>query len=175
MCKKIEVLPADITTLQVDAVVSSANQYLIAGGGVCGAIHKAAGPELEQACKVLDGCEVGQAKITAAYNLPAKYVIHTVGPVYFDGTRNEDSLLASCYREVMNLANKNGVKSIAFPLISGGIYGYPLDEACNIAITEVLKALSVNETAIERVIFAYVQREVGEYLIKHHSMECFHE
>ena len=160
---RIEIKRADITTLHVDAIVNAANQYLISGGGVCGAIHKAAGPALEEECKDLFGCEEGQAEITAAYNLPSQYVIHTVGPRWLDGQRNEADLLASCYKNVMRIAQEKNIKTIAFPAISTGIYNYPIKEACEIAISKVFQALS-NNNSIERVIFACVQTDIEDCL-----------
>lgn len=159
----IEIIPGDITTLQVDAIVNAANEYLIAGGGVCGVIHKAAGSKLEEECKALGGCEVGQAKITSAYKLPAKYVIHTVGPRWLNGQYNEAELLASCYKESMRIANQHDIKSISFPVISSGTYRFPIGDACSIAIATVSEAL-LGCTSIERVVFACVQREVREHL-----------
>jgi len=159
----IEIIYADITTLEVNAIVNAANKYLMAGGGVCGAIHKAAGRDLEKETLTLDGCKVGEAKITAGYNLPAEYVIHTVGPQWFGGERNEAEQLASCYKETMRLANENGLTSIAFPAISTGVYGYPIEGACTIAIREVSKALG-GETLVKKVVFSCVQPEVHDCL-----------
>jgi len=130
----IRVMQGDITTLAVDAIVNAANSTLLGGGGVDGAIHRAAGPELKEFCATLGGCPTGEAKITPGFRLKAKHVIHTVGPVYSGGSRNEATLLANCYRNSLELALKNGVKTIAFPSISTGAYGYPKDEAAKIAI-----------------------------------------
>jgi len=139
---KIEVIEADITTLHVDAIVNAANETLLGGGGVDGAIHRAAGPELLAACRALPQlragvrCPTGQARITPGFALPAKFVIHTVGPVWHGGGRSEPELLASCYRQSLLLAQQNGVRRIAFPAISCGVYGYPLDAAAAIAVAE---------------------------------------
>ena len=149
---KIEIHKGDITKLKVDAIVNAANTNLLGGGGVDGAIHRAAGKELLEECKTLNGCKTGEAKITKSYNLSAKYVIHTVGPVWNGGKHNEDELLASCYRNSLILAVENGITSIAFPAISTGVYRFPLERATKIATGEVTKFLNDNDE-IEKVIF----------------------
>ncbi len=152
MESRIAIIEADITTLDVDAIVNAANRSLLGGGGVDGAIHRAAGPELKQVCATLGGCETGEARITPGFRLKARHVIHTVGPVWGGGERGEDRLLASCYRNSLALASERGLASIAYPAISTGAYGFPPERAARIAVRTVRTALA-DATSIERVIF----------------------
>jgi O-acetyl-ADP-ribose deacetylase (regulator of RNase III) len=153
----IVVVQGDITEQKVDAIVNAANTSLLGGGGVDGAIHDAGGPELLEECRTLDGCPTGDAKITRGYRLPAKWVIHTVGPIWRDGVCNEDELLANCYRRSLELAVQYGARSVAFPAISTGAFGFPLARATEIAVREVRTFLR-NRTAVEKVVFVCFDR-----------------
>ncbi len=162
---KIEIVQTNITQLEVDAIVNAAKNSLLGGGGVDGAIHAAAGPALLEACKLLQGCDTGSAKITPGFALPARYIIHTVGPVWRGGRQGEAQLLAACYRNSLGLARVQGLRSIAFPAISCGVYGYPIDAACEIAVAEVSSFLA-HQGDIEEVVFACFNREVETHLNK---------
>lgn len=151
MNERIEIVEGNITKLEVDAIVNAANKTLLGGGGVDGAIHRAAGPELKEECRTLGGCETGEAKITSGYRLPAKYVIHTVGPVWHGGKSGEDDLLRDCYRNSLELAASRGIATIAFPSISTGVYGFPIERASKIALAEIRDFLKENES-IKKVI-----------------------
>jgi len=158
MDRKIELRIGDITTLDVDAIVNAANNTLMGGGGVDGAIHRAAGPELAEECLLLNGCPTGDAKITRGYNLKARHIIHTVGPVWYGGGKNEENLLASCYRRSLQLALENNLKTIAFPAISTGAYRFPKDLAARIAVTEARHFLR-DHPELEKVIFVCFDQE----------------
>ena len=157
---KLEIMQGDITKLKVDAIVNAANSSLLGGGGVDGAIHRAAGPQLLEECRTLGGCPTGEARITKGYNLPARFVIHTVGPVY-SGKPEDRRLLTNCYQNSLKLAVENDVKSIAFPAISCGVYGYPLEDACKIAADTSADFLKSNP-GIEKVIFILFSRVLLE-------------
>lgn len=162
MTTRITLVQGDITTQQVDAIVNAANERLLGGGGVDGAIHRAAGPQLLAECRTLGGCPTGEARITKGYRLPARFVIHTVGPVWRGGGKGEPELLASCYRSSLRLAVDNGVKTVAFPSISTGVYGFPIEQAAPIAIGTVQDFLA-DETSIEEVRF--VCFSPGDYAV----------
>ena len=157
---RLEILVGDVTRLALDAIVNAANHSLLGGGGVDGAIHRAAGPELLAACRELGGCATGEAKLTPGFRLPARYVIHTVGPVWRGGTRNEDEDLASCYRNALDLARRHGLRTIAFPAISTGAYGFPADRAAQIAVESVAASLP---GPFERIIFCCFSEKSAEH------------
>lgn len=161
MDDRIKLIQGDITKQEVDAIVNAANSSLLGGGGVDGAIHRAAGPELLVECRTLGGCATGDAKITGGYELPARHVIHTVGPVWRGGTNSEDELLASCYRRSLELAVENGLRSLAFPAISTGAYGFPRERAARIAVREVRDFLGSSD-AIDEVRFVSFDRPTYE-------------
>jgi len=162
MRRRLDVVVADITTLGVDAIVNAANTSLLGGGGVDGAIHRAAGPELLAECRMLNGCKTGSAKITRGYRLPARHVIHAVGPVWSGGRSHEDDLLASCYRTALSLAAAHGLSSIAFPAISTGVYRFPLDRAARVAVGTVVNVLGAADAPAElqHVVFCCFNRNV---------------
>jgi O-acetyl-ADP-ribose deacetylase len=159
---RLEIRVADITTLAVDAIVNAANRSLLGGGGVDGAIHRAAGPQLLAACEKLGGCATGSAKITPGFRLPAKYVIHAVGPVWSGGGAGEDDLLASCYRTALDLAVPHGVSSIAYPAISTGIYRFPADRAARIAVGTVVAELTASARGLSQVVFCCFSQDSAD-------------
>jgi O-acetyl-ADP-ribose deacetylase (regulator of RNase III) len=160
---RVSIVRGDITTLAVDAIVNAANSSLLGGGGVDGAIHDAAGPELVAECRSLGGCPPGQAKVTKGYRLKAKHVIHTVGPVWYGGTYNEDEVLASCYRNSLSLALEHGLKTIAFPAISTGIYGFPVDRAARIAAREVKQFLEEHDLPEQVILVCFSDGALREF------------
>ena len=157
-----EVVTGDITRCDVDAIVNAANSSLLGGGGVDGAIHRAAGPDLVHECRLLGGCKTGRAKITKGYRLPARHIIHTVGPVWRGGGNGEPELLASCYRAALDVARLNGLRSVAFPAISTGIFGYPMAEAAQVAAAIVADRLRAEPGAFERIVFVCFDRQATE-------------
>ena len=157
---QLQFVKKDITKLEVDAIVNAANNSLLGGGGVDGAIHKAAGPKLLAECKLLNGCDTGKAKITKGYNLKSKYVIHTVGPIYIDGKHNEKELLENCFKSCLDLAKQFNIKSIAFPLISSGVYGYPKEEVIDIAVNTINRYFEKDDYNILVLIVLYSDLEL---------------
>ena len=160
----LKIVRGDITKMRVDAIVNAANKTLLGGGGVDGCIHRAAGPELVRECRTLGGCETGEAKRTKGYRLPSKYVIHTVGPIWRGGARGEEALLTACYENSLRLARESGCKSVAFPLISAGVYGYPLEEAMRVAAETIERFLEKNDMTVYLALYDPASVAMGERL-----------
>lgn len=161
---RITVVCGDITQQRVDAIVNAANNSLLGGGGVDGAIHQAAGPGLLAECRQLNGCAAGEAKITKGYNLPASWVIHTVGPIWYGGNQAEDELLASCYRSCLALAEQHSIRTMAFSAISTGVYGFPMERAAKIAVTEIQRFLESNNSLAQVILVCFSKRSYDSYL-----------
>jgi O-acetyl-ADP-ribose deacetylase (regulator of RNase III) len=161
---RLAIVQGDITRLDVNAIVNAANGSLLGGGGVDGAIHRAAGPELRAECRTLGGCSTGDAKITRGYRLPARWVIHTVGPIWYGGQQGEDELLASCYRRCLALVQEHNIESVAFPSISTGAYGFPIERACRIALREITAHLLSSDSAVEVMVVCFGRTDYDTYL-----------
>jgi O-acetyl-ADP-ribose deacetylase (regulator of RNase III) len=161
--EKVEIIQGDITRLEVEAIVNAANETLLGGGGVDGAIHRAAGPGLLESCRELGGCPTGESRLTRGYNLPARYVIHTVGPVWHGGEKNENNLLASCYRNSLQLAVDNKLRSIAFPSISTGVYRFPIAQASRIALRVILDFIATEDASPRVVITCFSEQDLEIY------------
>jgi O-acetyl-ADP-ribose deacetylase (regulator of RNase III) len=163
MATSVRAIQADITTLNVDAIVNAANEALLPGGGVCGAIFRTAGPELVEACRRLGGCRTGDARLTSGFRLPCRYIIHTVGPVWHGGLQGEADLLASCYQRSLELADANAIETVAFPSISTGIYGYPIEEAVKVAIAAIRRFLTKPTGIREVIVCCFSQSDLRAY------------